>query len=194
MLKKASFPRKQPKSKELRKMSNIGESGYQHKHPRHLVSSTETEDQVKGTFLLDIVVAQGTTILKLLTSKDKTLLIRGNSFLVLNLGLHIVNRVRGLDIQGDRLTSQSLDKDLHSSTRTKDQVKSGLLLNVVVTQCASVLKLLSSKDKTLLIRGDSFLVLDLGLDVVNGVRWFDIQSDSLSSKGLDENLQKRCEE
>jgi hypothetical protein len=39
-----------------------------------------------------------------------------------------------------------------------------------------------------LVRRDAFLVLDLGLDVVDGVRGLDIESDRLSGQGLDENL------
>ena len=61
-------------------------------------------------------------------------------------------------------------------------------MDVVVGKGAAILELLSGKDKTLLIRGNSFLVLDLGLDVVNGVAWLDIKSDGLTSKGLYENL------
>jgi hypothetical protein len=33
-----------------------------------------------------------------------------------------------------------------------------------------VLELLVGKDEPLLVRGDAFLILDLGLDVVNGIR------------------------
>ena len=38
-------------------------------------------------------------------------------------------------------------------------------------------------------------VLDLGLDVVNGVRGFDLEGDGLSGEGLHENLHavKRCQ-
>ena len=67
-------------------------------------------------------------------------------------------------------------------------MKSGLLLDVVVAESAAILKLLSGKDKTLLIRRDSFLVLDLGLDVVNGVGGLDIQSDSLPCEGFHKDL------
>ena len=67
-------------------------------------------------------------------------------------------------------------------------MKSGLLLDVVVTQGTSVLKLLSGKDKTLLIRRDSFLVLNLGLDVVNGVGRLDIKGDSLPCEGFHKDL------
>ena len=67
-------------------------------------------------------------------------------------------------------------------------MEGGLLLDVVIRKGASILKLLSSENETLLIRWDTFLVLDLGLDVVDSVRWLDIKGNGLSSKGLDENL------
>ena len=44
-----------------------------------------------------------------------------------------------------------------------------LLLNIVIRQSAPVLKLLSGKDQALLIRRNAFLVLDLGLDVINRI-------------------------
>ena len=69
-------------------------------------------------------------------------------------------------------------------------MESRLLLDVVVRKSASILKLLSGKDKTLLIRWDSLLVLDLGLDVVNSVRWLDIKSDGFTSQSFDENLKR----
>jgi hypothetical protein len=69
-----------------------------------LTSSAKTKDQVECGLLLDIVIAQGTTIFQLLSSKDETLLIRRNSFLVLDLGLDIIDTVRWLDVQCDRLT------------------------------------------------------------------------------------------
>ena len=69
-------------------------------------------------FLLDVVVAQGTTILQLLTSKDQALLVRRNALLVLDLGLDVVNRVRRLDFKGDGFACQGLDEDLHTTTET----------------------------------------------------------------------------
>jgi hypothetical protein len=67
---------------------------------------------VKGRLLLDVVVAEGTAVLELLTSEDKTLLIRGDSLLVLDLGLHVVDGVGGLNIEGDGLSSECFDEDL----------------------------------------------------------------------------------
>jgi len=58
---------------------------------------------------------------------------------------------------------------LSSSTETEYEVKGGLFLDVVIGKSTSILELLSSKDETLLIRRDSFLVLDLSLYVINGV-------------------------
>ena len=72
--------------------------------------------------------------------------------------------------------------------KAQDQVEGGLLLDVVVRKSAAVLELLASEDQPLLVRWDPFLVLDLGLDVLNGVRWFNFQSDGLAGQRLDENL------
>ena len=41
-------------------------------------------------------------------------------------------------------------------------MKGGLLLNVVVRESAAIFKLLSCEDQTLLIGGNTLLVLDLG--------------------------------
>ena len=48
-------------------------------------------------------------------------------------------------------------------------MKSGLLLNVVVREGTPILELFAGEDKTLLVRWDSFLVLNLALDVIDGV-------------------------
>ena len=76
-------------------------------------TTTETEDEVKSRLLLDVVIAEGSTVLELLTSEDESLLIRGDSLLVLNLGLYVIDSVRGLDIKGDGLTREGLNEDLH---------------------------------------------------------------------------------
>jgi hypothetical protein len=62
-----------------------------------------------------------------------------------------------------------LDENLHSTAQAKHQVEGGLLLDVVVRKSTAVFQLLSGEDETLLIRWDALLVLDLRLDVVNGV-------------------------
>ena len=49
------------------------------------------------------------------------------------------------------------------------EVEGALLLNVIVGESTTVLELLAGEDKTLLVGRNTFLVLDLGLDVVDGV-------------------------
>merc|ERR1712242_489151 len=65
---------------------------------------------------------------------------------------------------------------LGPSPKPQHQVQGGLLLDVVVRQCPTVLQLLPSKDQSLLVRRDSFLVLNLGLNILDGVRWLDLKS------------------
>ena len=54
--------------------------------------------------LLDIVVGQGPSILKLLAGEDQALLVWGNALLVLDLRLHIIDGIRGLNLKGDGLS------------------------------------------------------------------------------------------
>jgi hypothetical protein len=49
-----------------------------------LGTTTETEHQVKGRLLLDVVVVQGATILKLLACEDQALLVRGNTKMIIS--------------------------------------------------------------------------------------------------------------
>ncbi len=81
---------------------------------------------------------------------------------------------------------------LSSSTKTEDQVQGGLLLDVVIGESASIFQLLSSEDQTLLIRGDSLLVLDLGFDIVNGIRWLNIERDGLACCLTKAEVVTRC--
>ena len=126
----------------------------------------------------------------------------------LDLGLHILNGVRWLHLQSDGFPSESLDKDLHSSTKPQDQVQGRLLLDVVVGQGAPVFQLLPSENETLLIWGDALLVLkkrlcerihfirinlDLGLHIFDGVGGLHFKSDGLASQGFDKDLHiKHC--
>jgi hypothetical protein len=73
----------------------------------------------------------------------------------------------------------------HTTTQAEDKVEGRLLLDVVVRKGAAVLELLAGEDKALLVRGDTLLVLDLGLDVVDGVRRLNLEGDGLAREGLD---------
>merc|ERR1711997_796350 len=124
---------------------------------------------MESALLLDVVVGESSSVLELLASEDQSLLIWGNSLLVLDLGLDVLNRVGWFDLEGDGLPGEGLDEDLHASPESEHEMEGALLLDVVVGKSSSVLELLASEDQSLLIWGNSFLVLDLGLDVLNGV-------------------------
>ena len=89
------------------------------------------------------------------------MLIRWDTFFVLNFRLYIVDSIARFNFQGDGFTSECFDEDLHTTTETEDKVESGLFLDIIVRKGAAVFKLLTSEDKALLIWGNAFLVLDL---------------------------------
>ncbi|KFQ28375.1 hypothetical protein N332_06581, partial [Mesitornis unicolor] len=133
------------------------------RQPAGSVTTPQAQHKMQGGLLLDVVVRQGAPIFQLFASKDEPLLIRWNAFLVLDLGLDVLNGVTGFNFQGDGLARQGLHEDLHATSETQDKMQGGLLLDVVVRQGAPIFQLLASKDEPLLIRGNAFLVLDLGL-------------------------------
>jgi len=67
-------------------------------------------------------------------------------------------------------------------------MQGGFFLDVIVAEGSAILELFSGENKSLLIRWDSFLVLDFCLDVFNGVAWFNIESDGFSGQSLNEDL------
>jgi hypothetical protein len=66
-----------------------------------LGTSTETEDEMEGRLLLDVVVGEGAAVFELLAGEDQALLVRGNSLLVLDFGLDIVDRIRAFHLKGE---------------------------------------------------------------------------------------------
>lgn len=64
-------------------------------------------------------------------------------------------------------------------------MKSGFLLNVVIGQSTAIFQLLSSENQSLLIRRDSFFILDFLFDILDGIGGFHIQSDGLAGESLD---------
>merc|ERR1711962_1883210 len=67
-------------------------------------------------------------------------------------------------------------------------MEGGLLLDVVVRQSPAVLQLFTSKDQPLLVWGDALLVLNLGFEVLNSVRWLNLEGDRFTGQGLHEDL------
>lgn len=84
-----------------------------------LSTTSKSENEMEGGLLLNVVVRKGSAILKLLAGEDESLLVRGNSLLVLDLGLDVINGVGRLHLKGDSLTGKGLDKDLHLGSSAK---------------------------------------------------------------------------
>merc|ERR1712015_476857 len=70
-----------------------------------LTATSQSEHQMKSGLLLDVVIAQGSSIFKLFAGEDQSLLVWRNAFLVLDFGFHILNCIRGFDLKGDGLAS-----------------------------------------------------------------------------------------
>jgi len=155
---------------------------------KDLHSTSETEHKMESALLLDVVVGESTSIFQLFSSEDQSLLVWGNSFLVLDLCFYIFNGVRWFNLQSNGLASEGLDKDLHSTSETKNKMESAFLLDVVVGESSSIFQLLSSEDEPLLVWGDSFLVLNLSLDILDGIRWLNLEGDSFPGEGLHKDL------
>jgi hypothetical protein len=74
--------------------------------------------------------------------------------------LHTANLLFDVGLAGQFLEGGFDD----TGNETQNKVESRFLLNVVVSEGAAVFELLSGEDETLLIRGNTFLILDLLLD------------------------------
>ena len=71
------------------------------------VAAAEAEDEVQRRLLLDVVVGEGAAVLELLAREDEALLVRRDALLVLDLLLHVVDGVRGLHVERDRLAYEN---------------------------------------------------------------------------------------
>ena len=164
--------------------------------------------RVNPTWLL--LIRESPAVFELLPGKDKSLLIGGDALFVLDLCLDIVDRVRGFDLEGNRLAGQRLDEDLHTATETEDEMERRLLLDIalenvcittrwtckcglLVRKSPSVLELFAGEDQPLLIGGNTLLILNLRLHIVDSIRRLDFKGNRLARQGLDEDLHATAE-
>jgi len=143
---------------------------------------------MQGRLLLNVIIGQSSAVLQLLSGEDQSLLVRRDPLLILDLGLHVIDGVGALNLQRNSFPRQGLDKDLHTASQTQHEMQGGLLLDVVIRQSPAVLQLLPGEDQPLLVRRDPLLVLDLGLNIVDGVGTLDLESDGLPRQGLHKDL------
>ena len=72
------------------------------------------------------------------------------------------NHLLGLVLSGESgKGGLNLDRSHTATSKSEDEMEGGLLLDVVVGEGSSVFELLSSEDESLLIGGNTFLILDL---------------------------------
>ena len=70
---------------------------------------------MESGLLLNVVVRQGAAILELLSSEDEALLVGRNALFILNLVFHVVNGIRRLHLESDRLSCECLYENLHTT-------------------------------------------------------------------------------
>jgi len=80
-----------------------------------LGTTSEAEYQMESRFFLYIVIRKSAPILELFASEDQTLLVGGNTFLVLDLGFDIIDSIRGFNLESDGFAREGLHEDLHVS-------------------------------------------------------------------------------
>ena len=68
---------------------------------------------MQGRLLLYVIVAESSPVFQLLTGKDESLLVRRNSFLVLDLLFDVFDGVARLAVEGDGFACECFNKYLH---------------------------------------------------------------------------------
>lgn len=79
-------------------------------------------------------------------------------------------------------------RERHAATETEDEVQCRLFLDIIVGQRPAFLELLAGENEPLLVGGDTFLVLDLAFDHVDGIGRFYLQRDGFSCKSFNKYL------
>jgi hypothetical protein len=79
------------------------------------LAAEQAQHEVQRGFLLHLVLGEREVILKLLAAVDEALLVRGDAFLVLDIGLDSADGVRGLALHVDNFVAECFAKSLHSA-------------------------------------------------------------------------------
>lgn len=124
---------------------------------------------MESAFLLNIIIGKGSAIFQLFTSKDKALLVWWDTLFILDFALHVVDGVGTLNFECNGFSGKSFHEDLHTATKSEDEVKCRFFLDIVIRECSAVLKLLSGKYEPLLVWWDTFFILDFAFNVVDGI-------------------------
>ena len=110
-------------------------------------AAAQAQHEVKRAVLLDAVVGKSAVVNELLAREDEALLVGGDAFLVLDLGLDGLDGVGGLGHEGDGFAGEVSDEDLHAAAQAQHEVQRAVLLDVVVGKSAAVNELLAREDE-----------------------------------------------
>ena len=97
----------------MARVQNDATIGHYECTSEEFMGTLQMKDKLQGRLFLDVVIRKSAAIFQLLAGKDEPLLVRGNAFLILDLGLHVLDGVTGLHFQGDGLAGQGFHEDLH---------------------------------------------------------------------------------
>jgi hypothetical protein len=149
--------------------------------------------KVQGALILDFVVCKCPSILKMLPSKDEPL-VATNFF---------PGRCRSSLMaphEGDAIASEHLHVNVSvttnvtvTTTKTPQNVQGGELLNIIISNCVPILKLLASKGRALPVWGNVLFFLnlcsDLCSDILNSIRGLHlIDGDGFAIEGVHKDL------
>ena len=146
-----------------------------------------------GAFLLNVVVSHRPPVLQALSREDESLLVTGNTFLVLDLSLDVLNAIGLLGLNGDGLSGERPYENLHSSSESEHEVQSALLLDVVIGHCPSIFEALSGEDESLFAGWDALLLSNAFLDLGDALGLLHIDSHGLPSESSHEYLHSSAE-
>ena len=146
----------------------------------HKNHSGLAQHKVKSWLCLNVVISKCVVILQLLACINETLLAWWDSFLIVELGFQIFNCVTDLKLESDDFPSESLHKDLNTTTKLQLKAKGRLLLDVVIREGVAIFQVRIIKEEMLLVWWDSLVVLDFGFYVFNCVTSLNHESDGFS--------------
>jgi hypothetical protein len=136
---------------------------------------------VEGGLLLDVVVGQGAAVLQLLAGKDQALLVRGDAWWF---GGGQVGRGAG-----EQLNTSKGDGESVLSMQNAAATQPATRANSHASSATAWLKRANGNAQAL-----TLLVLDLLLDILDGVGGLHLEGDGLAREGLDEDLHRACGE
>jgi hypothetical protein len=146
----------------------------------NLHASSQSQHEVQGALLLDVVVGHCPSIFETLSGEDESLFAGWDALLLSNTFLDLGNAVGVLHIDSHGLPSESSHEYLHSSAESEDEVDGAFLLDVIVTQAAFILELLAPEDESLLVHGDALPRMDELLEAGHAVTALHLACHGLS--------------